>query len=296
MDAIAIWNYSNYRNDLDAGAGFHFNSNQSRLHTALNIGDSLWLVTRIVANGRNEYRLAARLVIRAKTINAPSYKYGSYRVWGDVETSSYYRIDESSEQDVFELLRLLPMESGSLADRTRSNLFQAMQTLRCIPAKSSQLLESFVAQLPLELRAYQVVDEPKLEKAYAADNPHQLENLLQEQGIGYADSTKAEIKQSYERNRKLVKTLHELYHGRCQVTGHDSPLLYGVPTAEAHHVVYRSRGGADELEYLVLVSPNLHTAIHAANATFDYAKLAFVFPNGRVEPLVLNTHIPKRAA
>ena len=295
MDAIAIWNYSNYRKDLDAGAGFHFNSNQSRFHTALNIGDSLWLITRIVVNGHNEYRLAARLVIRAKTINAPSYKHGPYRVWGDVKTSSYYRIDESSERDVFELLRLLEMDSGSLTGKTRSNLFQAMQTMRCIPPKSNTLLESFADQLPLEMRAYQVMDEPKLEKAYAASNENQLELLLREEAVGYSETAKSEIKHSYERNRKLVKNLNELYNGRCQVTGHDSPLLYGVPTAEAHHVVYRSRGGADEMENLVLVSPNLHTAIHAANATFDYASLAFNFPNGRVEPLILNAHLIKRA-
>lgn len=296
MDAIAIWNYANYRKDIDAGAGFHFNSNQSRLHTALSIGDSLWLVTRMLVNGRNEYRLAARLVIRAKTINAPNYKYGSYRVWGDVESSSYFRIDESSEHDVFELLRLLEMDSGSLNGKTRIDLFQSMQTMRSIPAKSRKLLESFASQLPLEMRAYQVVDEPKLEKAYAAESTEQLDVLIQEQAAGYSDTTKANLKQGYERNRKLVKTLHELYTGRCQVTGHDSPLLYGVPTAEAHHVVYRARGGADELENLVLVSPNLHTAIHASAATFDYGRLAFVFPNGRVEPLILNTHLTKRAA
>ena len=296
MDAIAIWNYSNYRKDIDAGAGFHFNSNQVRLHTTLNIGDSLWLVTRVVVKDRNEYRLAARLVIRAKTINAPRYKYGSYRVWGDVNSSSYFRIDDSSEQDVFELLRLLEMDSGSLSGKTRTNLFQSMQTMRAIPVKSSALLESFSSQLPIEVRAYQVFDEPKLEKAYSAENPEQLDFLLQEYRVGYSDTKKSELRQGYERNRKLVKNLQELYAGRCQVTGHDSPLLYGVSTAEAHHVVYRSRGGADELENLVLVSPNLHTAIHAADATFDYANLSFVFPNGRVEPLVLNTHLKKRAA
>jgi hypothetical protein len=54
MDALMIWKYSNYLNDIDAGAGFHFNSNQSRLHTALNIGDSLWLVTRVVVGGVNQ--------------------------------------------------------------------------------------------------------------------------------------------------------------------------------------------------------------------------------------------------
>ena len=296
MDAIAIWNYWNYRKDLDVGAGFHFNSNQSRLHSALNVGDSLWLVTRAVVNGRNEYRLAARLIIRAKTINAPDYKYGSYRVWGDLKTSSYFQINESSEQDIYELLRLLEMDSGSLATRSRSNLFQSMQTMRSIPAKSSRMLESFASQLPLEMRAYLVVDEPKLEKAYAADNPKRLESLMKDEAGGYSEKTRMEIRQGYKRNRKLVTTLYELYSGRCQVTGHDSPLLYGVSTAEAHHVVYRSRGGADELENLVLVSPNLHTAIHAATATFDFGNLAFIFPNGRVEPLVLNSHLRKRAA
>jgi predicted HNH restriction endonuclease len=171
-----------------------------------------------------------------------------------------------------------------------------MQTMRTITAKSCKLLESFASQLPLESRAYQVVDESKLEKAYAALSPDQLELLIEDQAAGYSASTKADIRLGYERNRKLVKNLNELYHGRCQVTGHDSPLLYGVPTAEAHHVVYRSRGGADELENLVLVCPNLHTAIHAVNATFDYGKLAFVFPNGRVEPLIINSHLQRRTA
>jgi hypothetical protein len=296
MDAIAIWKFSNYQKNIDAGAGFHFNSRQSRLHTALEIGDSLWLVTRVVKNGRNEYRLAARLSIRAKTINAPGFQYGAYRAWGDLKKSSYYRIDETSEQDVFELLRLLEMDSGSLVDRNRSNLFQSMQTIRSVPSKSSKLLESFAAQLPIEMRAYQVVDELKLEKALAAQNPKQLELLFRDEAIGYSENTIFEIKRSYERNRKLVRELHELYNGRCQVTGHDSPLLYGVPTAEAHHVVYRSRGGTDEMENMVLLSPNLHTAIHATNAIFDYDSLAFIFPNGRVEPLILNNHLTKRIA
>jgi len=297
MDAIAIWNYSNYCKDLDEGAGYHFNSNQMRLHLALNLGDSLWLVTRVVVGRINEYRLAARLIIRAKTINAPSYKYGSYRVWGDVMASRYFQIEKTSEHDVFELIRLLEMESGTLTEKNRSNIFQSMQTIRSIPRKSSNLLECFSNQLPLETRATQVLDETKLEKAYAADDPEQqLDLMLKEEPDGYSASKKSDIRQSYERNRKLVKSLHETYNGRCQVTGHDSPLLYGVPTAEAHHVVYKSRGGADEMENLVLVSPNLHTAIHAANATFDYASLAFIFPNGRVEPLVLNSHLQKRVA
>ena len=48
MDLLAYWRYDNYIRDLDEGAGFHFNSNQSRLHTAIHIGERLWLFTRVV--------------------------------------------------------------------------------------------------------------------------------------------------------------------------------------------------------------------------------------------------------
>jgi 5-methylcytosine-specific restriction endonuclease McrA len=146
------------------------------------------------------------------------------------------------------------------------------------------------------MRAYQVVDETKLERVYSAGSESQLDLLLNDTALGYAESTKADIKDGYDRNRKLVHELHDLYKGRCQVTGHDSPVLYGVPTAEAHHMVYRSRGGADSLENMVLLSPNIHSSVHAADAKFDYGRLAFIFPNGRVEPVVLNEHLVRRSA
>jgi hypothetical protein len=78
MDLLAYWRIDNYRRDIDSGAGFHFNSRQPRLHTAINIGETLWLFTRLAGkSGLSEYRILARLVIRSKTINAPSYQYGS---------------------------------------------------------------------------------------------------------------------------------------------------------------------------------------------------------------------------
>ena len=44
-DLLAYWRYDNYKRDLEEGAGFNFNSNQPRLHSAIALGDSLWLVT-----------------------------------------------------------------------------------------------------------------------------------------------------------------------------------------------------------------------------------------------------------
>lgn len=294
MDLLAYWRHDNYRQDIDWGAGFHFNSRQSRLHTAINIGERLWLFTRVVINGQSQYRLLAKLLIRAKTINAPSYKYGPYRVWGDLEKSTYYRLKSDNKDDLFELLRLLPLGTGTLAKKDRNSLAQACQTIRAIKPKASELLEAFAQQLEVETRAKAVVAESDLEKALYTESPEQLSQLLADKHTGVSEQTRHEILNNYTRDRKLVEELNKLYNGRCQITGFDSPLLYDVYAAEAHHIVYRSRGGADEFENLVLLSPNMHTVIHKTDATFDYQKLVFIFPNGRIEPLALNSHLKSR--
>lgn len=296
MDLLAYWRFDNYCRDLDSGAGFHFNSNQSRLHTAISPGESLWLFTRVFSGNSNQYRLLARLVVSAKTINAPGYKYGAYRVWGNLSSSCYYKACSDSRDDIFDLLRLLEFEGPSLENKTRSSLAQACQTIRELKASAAVLLAAKTDSLQPEPRAATVPNEDKLESALNADEPSQLQLLLRDEGGGYGYDAKTRIGKSYERNRQLVSELHRIYKGRCQVTGHDSPLVYGVPTAEAHHIVYRSRGGEDSLENLVLVSPNVHRAIHAADAKFDYRNLAFVFANGRLEPLAINEHLKSRTA
>jgi 5-methylcytosine-specific restriction enzyme A len=294
MDLLAYWRYENYKRDLDEGAGFHFNSKQSRLHTAINIGESLWLITRVVGRSSlSEYRTLARLVIRSKTINSPSYKYGPFRVWGDLQRSQYFKVTPDTAHDAFELLRLLPLHSGTLKSSSRSSIGQAVQTIRGLTPKASQLLEAFSAQLPIEERARAVPDELKLEQALTHE-PSQLDLLLRETQVAYSAGKVDELKTSYPRNRRLVSELNGFYAGRCQLCAFDSLTLYSVESAESHHIVYRSRGGPDIMENLVLLCPNHHTVIHATDATFDYAKLAFQFPNGRVEPVCINKHLKSR--
>jgi len=293
MDILAYWRFDNYLRDLDAGAGFNFNSKQSRLHTEIHLGERLWLFTRLVIAGKSGYRLLARLHVTSKTINAPGYQYGPYRIWGDTRLSRYFKATDNTKEDAFELLRLLEFDGASLQDKDRTNLAQACQTLRLLHPSASKLLESFTEILQDEPRAMAVPDEEKLEQALYSLEPSPLNQILESPAIAYAEAYKQRLRQSQERNRQLVKELHETYSGRCQVTGHDSPILYGVPTAEAHHIVYRSRGGEDVLENMVLLSPNLHRAIHAAEAHFDYNTLSFVFLNGRIEPLVLNEHLQR---
>ena len=215
---------------------------------------------------------------------------------GDTSVSRYFKVTDDSKQDAFELLRLIELEGASLKSKNRTSLAQACQTIRAVQPLGNKLLESFSEQLEDEPRAKAVPDEEKLERALYSIESTQLDWILESSQIPYIESHKQRLRQAQERNRQLVQELYKLYDGRCQVTGHDSPLLYGVPTAEAHHIVYRARGGEDVLENLVLLSPNLHRAIHAADGHFDYNKLSFVFLNGRVEPLVLNRHLYKRLA
>lgn len=295
MDLLAYWRIDNYWRDLDEGAGFNFNSKQSRLHTAINIDETLWLFTRCIGGSRpSEYRILAKLVVRSKTINPASYKYGPFRVWGDLRLSQYYRVASESDHDAYELLRVLPLDSGSFKDRNRTSLAQAAQTIRALKPDASRLLQAFCAQLPIEPRARAVLDEVELEEGYSAGQ-NQLELLLQDEALAYSVARRSELVSTYPRNRQLVDRLNRLYRGRCQLCGFDSPTLYEVDSAEAHHIVYRSRGGEDVLQNMLLVCPNHHIVIHRCDATFDYAKLRFLFCKGRVEPLCINRHLVARS-
>ena len=41
----------------------------------------------------------------------------------------------------------------------------------------------------------------------------------------------------------------------------------------------------------MLLCPTHHAVVHKAYAPFDHGQLAFLFPNGRTEPLYLNRHL-----
>jgi hypothetical protein len=294
MHLLAYWRLDNYLRDLDEGAGFNFNSRQARLHSEIQVGESLWLFT--VLKNPPRYFLAARLVVRAKTVNAPGYKYGDYRVWGDLHRSRYFKVrPDVSTDEVFPLLQHLPLVSGSVAGCTRATLPQACQTIRGITAEGDRLLEQFATGLVDEDRAMRVADEYELERELTT-GAEGYEKVLRRDHTGPSDQRIRQLLSLPPRNRQLVRDLRDFYAGRCQLCAFDSPVLYGVDAAEAHHVVYLSRGGEDTLINMLLLCPNHHTVIHQTDATFDYGRLAFSFPNGRIEPLCLNSHLQPRAS
>ena len=202
---------------------------------------------------------------------------------------------EEHSDEAFDLLRRLRLVSGTLEGSTRFNLPQACQTIRGLTPDANTLLEHFTLNLPDEERAWQVANEYELERELLVGDMA-LEKVLRKDHTGPSEERRQHLLSHAARDRQLIKDLYDRYCGRCQLCAFDSPVVYGIPSAESHHIVYLSRGGEDALLNMVLLCPNHHTVVHKTEATFDYLRLSFCFPNGRVEPLCLNTHLAPRSA
>lgn len=93
------------------------------------------------------------------------------------------------------------------------------------------------------------------------------------------------------RSRALIRQLYDEYEGRCQLCGTNPGARYRLDLAEGHHLIWLSRGGEDVRENICILCPNHHSAVHRAPAVFDFADLAFRFPNDVEERLALNHHL-----
>jgi hypothetical protein len=284
---LYYWRPDNYSRDREFGFGYHLNQNNALL-TSVREGDSLWAFTRSRVDGL--YVRAAELIIRAVTRNVPNYRYGAYRVWGDLELSRYFDIESSAATNVEPVIRQL-----SVATRSRylGQSFQGHAAVRSLTPADHQVLATFATGLPiLERVAFYPEDafEARLIHGDAA-----REMVIPEAGLVH----NRRMQYLYEslnpaRARRHVLWLLERYDGKCQICLYDPLERYGRQVCHAHHMQWLSRGGEDKLKNLVLVCSNHHAAIHQVDAPFDFADLAFDFRKGnthRREPLLLNSHL-----
>jgi hypothetical protein len=268
MHLLYFWRGDNYRRDLDHGVGFHLNQANPLLHQ-IGIGESLWAFTRKI-DGR--YALAAELVISAKTMNPRGFRYGLYRVWGDLRRSRYFGVDE--QPDISMLIRSLAVKAK--ADVLGSS-FQGKAAIRALSETDHIRLLAYAEALPLEPRA-RLLPEEKLEALLLAGDEDAVARLLGEEPAGIAEERRRYLMTEVaRRDRDLVEQLRDLYAGECQICGWAPRRSYGAELCEAHHVRWLSRGGDDVLENLVLICPNHHRAIHRCDAPFDFEYNAFAF-------------------
>lgn len=281
MPLLYYWRADNYQRDLDMGAGYHLNQANPLLHD-ISIGDSLWAFTR---NSQKRYVLAAELVIRAKTLNPPEFRYGPYRVWGDIHQSRYFKVE--GQPSVEQIIRNLSATSNA---PVLGHSFQGHRAVKKLTLQDHQILLSAAKKLPLEPRA-RILPEERLEAALLLGDEKTVESLILKESPGIAERRQEYLfKQAPTRNRQLVTDLQNLYAGQCQICLWNPHMRYDKGLCHGHHLQWLSRGGEDVLENMALVCPNHHAAIHSCDAPFDFGDQAFDFGSHR-EILQINLHL-----
>jgi len=283
MPLLYYWRPDNYRRDLNMGAAYHLNQAAPRMH-AVDVGDSLWAFTR---SRSGDYALAAELVVWAKTLNRPGFRYGPYRVWGDVRRSRYFAVEGQTGSEA--VIRSL---SCSPSSAVLGMAFQGRAAVRALLPEDHYLLSAYARDLALEPRA-RLLPEEHLELALYGRAGTELLSILSNSGV--AESRRQYLYSGHEgRSRRNVADLQELYGGRCQLCLWDPQSAYGEHLSHGHHLRYLSRGGEDDLANMVLLCPNHHAAVHRCDAPLDYADMAFAFRDHR-EPLRVDLHLSRAA-
>lgn len=282
MHLLYYWKRENYRRDLDYGAGYHLNQQNSLMHE-IEVGESLWAFTR---NSNGRYVLAAELVTGAKTHNPPNFRYGTYRVWGDLDQSRYFKTE--GQPSVEQVIRQLSPKTNA---PYLGQSFQGKAAVRRITQQDHRLLSEFAQEIPTEPRA-RILPEEKLEAALLLEDQEAVYDLVKEEEPGVAEERQRYLyEEAPSRNRELAKEVQSIYDGRCQICRWDPREEYERNLCHAHHIHWLSRGGSDDLENLMLVCPNHHEAIHKCDAQFDFRGGKYDF-GVHLERIELNEHLP----
>ena len=281
MPLLYYWRRDNYYRDLDLGAGYNLNQSNPLLHS-IDVGDSLWAFTK---NKINNYVLAAQLVVKAKTYNSENFRYGRYRVWGDLILSKYFNV--TSQPNIEYLIRGLSCKTEA---QILGKSFQGHSAVRTLTLIDHQILLAYTKNLKFETRAH-LLPEDRLEALLLSEDDKKVHDFIKSIPVGVSEKR---IKYLYstapKRNAQLAKELQKIYQGCCQICQWNPLDKYGHSLCQSHHIHWLSRGGEDKLENFVLVCPNHHNALHRLDAPFDFSNLSFKFTLHE-ESLKLNKHL-----
>ena len=131
-------------------------------------------------------------------------------------------------------------------------------------------------------------------KAEFACNEQTVENLLD---LPTLTDTQAALIEKFgltkyrKLNREIGERLKRNYNFRCQICGRSVGEFYGVNLVDCHHITPFSESLNNNAANLLIVCPNHHRIIHAANPIFDRERKLYLYPNGREEILQLNEHL-----
>src|SRR5262245_13652392 len=219
MPLLYHWQNDNYYRDAKFGFGYHLNQGNPLMNDLLP-GDILWAFTR---NKAKIYVFAAELVVRACTKNPPNYRYGPYRIWGDIQKSRYFDIDRSPNAEP--LIRSLSVKSEA---KVLGSSFQGSAAVRPITQKDHQLLIRFTQELPV-LDKVGFYAEDEIEARLIHGDEAGVTEMIETEDESRAASRKRYLYESFniKRSHKLALEIRDLYKGVCQLCGFDPLSEYG---------------------------------------------------------------------
>jgi hypothetical protein len=186
----------------------------------------------------------------------------------------------------------VPTVPFSLEDLHPSKSYEGQTNPMYLDPQDEQLVLPFIQWNLAEMstRAIQIV--PTEEVAQRFGKKRALATIYNHDRIAvlHPVKTRQVTVLQFIRNQALVDGLKAYYECRCQICGQDFEPKYGVPFAETHHIQYLHEGGADISTNIIVICPNHHQIIHAANAYFNRDTLTYEYRNGLLEPLQRTDH------
>jgi hypothetical protein len=190
------------------------------------------------------------------------------------------------------------------ADRTWRYILHCSETIPTIPFSLERLglRKSYAGQLTAvhiepederKIRPYLKGGTPAVELwsvASAEELLRAIRNYDQVLRLSPARATRVREHRRRITDPWLPDALKRFYDHRCQVCAHDFQPRYGVAYADTRVLETKPQAAPVSTDVVVLC-PNHNAIVGVAGARFDRRELAFAYPNGLVEKLMLREHL-----
>ena len=213
---------------------------------------------------------------------------------------------EKRKKDAYQIRYL---RNGELSQALQQYFFKSMSYIKMIRENRDPKDRSYI-KMPDGLKEYLAIYTTEYEDTFllepiAQDDFQVMKKSIQgmrertvENEIEYEMEDKSsgiekrlQIVKIRKLNRKIGENLKLLYGYRCQICGQVIGEKYGSHIAEAHHIDYFVNSLNNDANNQMIVCPNHHSVIHAANPVFDRRRMVYRFDNGAEERIILNKHL-----
>lgn len=136
-------------------------------------------------------------------------------------------------------------------------------------------------------------DTLDLRQELSAMEEEEFETFIPREDKGATIKQVTRLQKVRQLDRSIGDSLKILYDYRCQMTGERIGEQHDALCVEAHHIIPFTESMNNDTSNIIILSPTYHRIIHKAKPTFDPDLLAFKFPNGLVEKVMLDKHLKR---